>query len=203
MQFLYRLRRKVVRLHLLYVGTKLLTLSQSQVCTVFTHSIVLYYCKVQYLKSCLANYYNETIVLNIPSSNRTDIECRAFVNELPEVPCCNKSNDKVLCQPDTGIARIIVHVVDMSHSSAATLCNAGVDLNSVLKLNDECPSNGYPKFCTLKSSTKEKGLLSCQLIKIFIIYKFFVIVNTLLLQKKRLNLTSIDPWPSFYWQNTK
>ena len=106
----------------------------------------------------LANYYNETIALNFSSSNRvTDIECRAFLNEIPEVPCCNKSNDKALCQPDTGIARVIVHVVGLSDPSAATLCKAGVDLNSVLPLNDECPLNGDPKFCTMNSSIKVKG----------------------------------------------
>ena len=120
----------------------------------------------------IADYYNETIALNISSSNRvTHIECRAFVNKIPDVPCCNKSNCKALCQPDTGIARVIVHIVDMSDATAATLCKAGVDLNSVLPLNEECPLNGNPKFCTLNLSIKVKGTgISCYLIKIFPIY---------------------------------
>ena len=85
------------------------------------------------------------------TSERTRIECRAFVAES-EVPCCNGSNYKSLCQPDTGIARVIVDVLSASHPNASTWCKAGVDLDAIsqLALNDTCPPSGQPEYCPEK-----------------------------------------------------
>ena len=56
-------------------------------------------------------YYTENITLNV--SINTRIECRAFLNENPEIPCANE-NHKSLCQPDTGIARVILDITNKS-----------------------------------------------------------------------------------------
>ena len=98
----------------------------------------------------LAGFYNETMTLEISAGDR--IECRAFVTEIPEVPCCNDSNHKSLCQPDTGIARVGVDVLSASHPKASTWCRAGVDLNAIpeLALNDTCPPDGQPEYCRPK-----------------------------------------------------
>ena len=101
----------------------------------------------------LAGFYNETIKLNISTSTRPlRIECRAFLTVSPEVPCCDDSNHNSLCQPDTGIARFVVDIVGSSDPTASTLCKAGVDLNSLLPLNDTCPANGQPKYCKLNGA---------------------------------------------------
>ena len=101
----------------------------------------------------IAGIYTETITLNFSTTGPTRIECRAFVEEIPELPCCNDLNGNTLCQPDTGIARVVVDVLNASHPKASTWCKAGGDLNSIpeLALNDMCPSDGKPKYCTLNS----------------------------------------------------
>ena len=95
----------------------------------------------------LANFYTETVTLNISTSMvLTRIECRAFLLEISEVPCCNNSNHNSLCQPDTGIARVVVDIVGPSYPTVSTLCKPGVSLPP---LKDECPLNGQPKYCHL------------------------------------------------------
>lgn len=68
------------------------------------------------------------------------------------MPCCNCSNDMYLCQPDTGIARVVVDIVNNSDPISSEWCKAGVGLDSFidLALNDICPSDGQPKYCRVK-----------------------------------------------------
>lgn len=97
-----------------------------------------------------AGFYTETIILSTSTyALPTRIECRAYVSEIPEVPCCNGSNFKSLCQPDTGISRVIVDIVNRSE-----WCRDKVDLNSIsdLALNDWCPADGQPKYCRVKAA---------------------------------------------------
>ena len=98
-----------------------------------------------------AGFYTETITLNFSAFNwPTRIECRAFLTDDSIVPCCDTSNHKSLCQPDTGIARVIVDIVTPS-DNASLVCKPGVDLNSALRLNDKCPLNGRSKYCRMNS----------------------------------------------------
>lgn len=109
---------------------------------------------------CLAGFYNETIMLPIlTSSGRIRIECRAFVTETSEMPCCNGSNDKSLCQPETGIARVVVDIVPLTNSTISSWCKSGLDLNSIpsFALNDTCPPNGQPQHCSVKCECKLVG----------------------------------------------
>ena len=90
------------------------------------------------------------------TSARTRVECRAFLTEISELPCCTNKNDNSLCQPDTGIARVVVDILSESHVNAKDWCKAGVDLNSpfVLPLDNECPLAGKPQYCCRKSKHK-------------------------------------------------
>ena len=63
------------------------------------------------------------------------------------VPCCNNSNSKTLCQPDTGIARVIVDIVDLTDPTASLFCQPGIDLNYARPLLVDCQSNDQPKYC--------------------------------------------------------
>lgn len=110
----------------------------------------------------IAGFYTETITLNLSTSKnwQTRIECRAFLvdDEHSVVPCCNKSNHKTLCQPDTGIARLILDIVAQSNPNATMYyCKPGVNLNSVLPLMNECPLFSQPKYCPVKGATKLNG----------------------------------------------
>ena len=141
------------RLRQLNVGLKLLIPSQSQVCFVFCSNFIIcdilsIRCFTLYAPMCsLADFYTETVTLNISTSmGLTRIECRAFLLEISEVPCCNNSNHNSLCQPDTGIARVVVDILGPSDPTVSTLCKPGVSLHP---LNDECPLNGQPKYCHL------------------------------------------------------
>ena len=76
------------------------------------------------------------------------------------MPCCNNLNEKLLCQPDTGIARVIVDIVNSNDSNVSMWCNDGVNLNSVLPLDEECPSHGKPVYCRVNdNSTAINGLI--------------------------------------------
>lgn len=87
------------------------------------------------------------------SGKPTRVECRAFLAETPELPCCNGSNDKTLCQPDTGISRLILDIVNASDPISSAWCKVGVDLNSIpaQALNDMCPAGGQPQYCREKN----------------------------------------------------
>ena len=77
----------------------------------------------------IAGFYTETISLDLFTSMwPIRIECRAFLKNdgIPVVPCCNNSNHKTLCQPDTGIARVIVDIVDLTDPTASLFCQPGV-----------------------------------------------------------------------------
>ena len=108
----------------------------------------------------VANYYTEKITLKVSTSGRTRVECRAFVTEIPELPCCTNKTEKSLCQPDTGIARVVVDILSENHVNYSHCCKAGVDLNSplVLPLDDECPLNGEPQFCGTKSERERYSM---------------------------------------------
>ena len=88
------------------------------------------------------------------------IECRAFLTNdgIPVVPCCNNSTNKTLCQPDTGIARVIVDIIDLTDPSASLFCLPGVDLNSARPLADDRPFNGQPKYCQINVVDKMQNL---------------------------------------------
>ena len=106
-----------------------------------------------YFNVLLAGFYTETITLNLSSSIwPIRIECRAFLiyDGIPVVPCCDKFNYKTLCQPDTGIARVIVDIVDLNDPSESLLCQPGIDLNSVRPLVVDCHFNDPPKYCKIK-----------------------------------------------------
>ena len=78
-------------------------------------------------------YYTENITLN--GSINTRIKWRAFLNEIPEIPCCTNENHKSLCQPDTGIARIILDITNKS--------------DYISSINDTCFD--VPQFCGKKN----------------------------------------------------
>ena len=111
----------------------------------------------------LAGFYTETITLNLSTSILPiRIECRAFLNNdgIPVVPCCNNSNYKTLCQPDTGIARVIVDIVDLTDPIASQFCQPGVDINSARPLAVDCQFNDQPKYCPINVDTKQNSLIS-------------------------------------------
>ena len=143
---------KVHWLHQLNVGSKLLTRSQSHVCVcVFCYNCfyLWVWCFLFCTKINLADFYTETITLNISlSSWPTRVECRAFLREIPQVPCCGYSNHNSLCQPATGIARVVVEIVGPSNLTASKLCKLGVDINSLSPLNDTCQQN----YCLLNDA---------------------------------------------------
>ena len=111
----------------------------------------------------IAGFYTETITLNLSSSIwPIRIECRAFlINEcIPVVPCCDNSNYKTLCQPDTGIARVIVDIIDMTDPTATLFCLPGVDINSARPLVDDCQFNGQPKYCPISNFDENQNWLT-------------------------------------------
>ena len=102
----------------------------------------------------IASFFTETITLNLSTSLRPiRIECRAFlINDGIPVPCCDNFNHKTFCQPETGVARVIVDIVDLTDPAASQICESGVDLNSSRPLALDCQPNGsrpyIPKYCS-------------------------------------------------------
>ena len=91
------------------------------------------------------------------------IECRAFLNDtIPMIPCCDHTNHhKTLCQPDTGIARVIVDIVNSTDPTASLVCKPGVDLNSVFPLPAvDCQFNAQPKYCKIYKVDEIQNLLT-------------------------------------------
>ena len=107
----------------------------------------------------IAGFFTQTISLNLSISIwPVRIECRTFLvhNGAPIVPCCDRSNHKTLCQPDTGIARVIVDIVDLIDPTASLFCKSGVDLSSILPLVVDCQSNGQSKYCSINDNALTK-----------------------------------------------
>jgi hypothetical protein len=67
-----------------------------------------------------ADFYTETITLPIRIAlSPTRIECRAFVTGH-EISCCTNSKENIFCQPDKGIARVVLDIVNESDSNVST-----------------------------------------------------------------------------------
>ena len=116
-----------------------------------TYLLIYFYLLTRQVFQCfIAGFYTETISLDLLTSMwPIRIECRAFlkIDGIPVVPCCNNSNHKTLCQPDTGIARVIVDIVYLTDPTASLFCQPGVDLNYARPLVVDCQSNDQPKYC--------------------------------------------------------
>lgn len=149
----------MLQLRQLNVGAKLLTLSQLQVSLIQACVFLLFHIIpfiIIYHIHSLADFYTETITLPVAiASGPTRIECRAFVTG-DDVPCCTYLTENILCQPDTGIARVVVDIVSESNSNAMW-CKEGVDLNSVFPLDDKCPPNGEPQYCGRERSSNSNS----------------------------------------------
>ena len=155
-------------------------------------------------------YYTENITLNVSINKR--IEYRAFLTEIPEIPCCTNENHKSLCQPDTGITRVIL---DITNNIPVNIVNIS---DYISPINDTCidvtqfcgkktiyPVN-YPTDIQnqkLKVDSSKKTILiiagnvSCYIIIIFIV--IIILFMIICLKKKNIplgNLTERIPLAS-------
>ena len=134
-------------------------------------------------------YYIENITLNV--SINTRIECRSF-NEIPEIPCCTNENHKSLCQPDTGIARVILDITNKS-DYFPPVNNTCFDVPQFCGKKNIYPVN-YPTDIQnqkLKVNSSKKtiliiaGIVSCFVIGIVIV----IIILFMIICLKKMNTT--------------
>ena len=122
-------RHKHLVLYLKYISSKIMSFTCSVPCPLWKQSSpyikwlkygTLLTENITIIKTCEDKYidgfnistrnYTENVTLNVFINIR--IECRAFLNEISEIPCCTNENHKSLCQPDTGIARVILDITN-------------------------------------------------------------------------------------------